>query len=273
MIHGKVTLKDKRNVARILSARAGAYDRLTPEALDTAANMTDEQIKDFLSAETEPEKLAPESVDVLKPGKTLPTDAEKLAEIVGGLADAYILKNNWEPEKISPLQWGAVCLTVGNFFRARSAFRGMPINPDTNKGIRERNAAESINAAAVADIIPLFLNLCYKYNKTPLICNFTDFCGLENDFLYTKTGPELTSERIGLKKKLEQMQADGLRMRTMDPKASPVGAIFLLKADHGLIEATKTIHEYERTGETAAALPVFGSDALLLSENDENGEK
>ena len=67
---------------------------------------------------------------------------------------------------------------------------------------------------------------------------------------------------------LEESQADGLRRRVLNPKESPIGAIFLLKADHGLVEAQKIQHEYIKTSETAAALPIFGADAPGLPEND-----
>lgn len=132
----RCTIKDRKAAARIISARAGAYDRMTPEALAAVGNMSDAEVLAFLDNELTPEKLDGATVEEIKPGKkTLPTDPEELAEVVGGLVDAYMLKNNWEAEKISPMQWASCCLMVGRFFSARSAFRGVDINPNTNKGI------------------------------------------------------------------------------------------------------------------------------------------
>ena len=78
----------------------------------------------------------------------------------------------------------------------------------------------------------------------------------------------MTSERDKLLQKLDKIQADGLRQRVINPKESPIGAIFLLKADHGLVEATKVQHEYIKNDGSAAALPVFGSDVAGLPENN-----
>ena len=265
----RCTLKDRKAAARIISARAGAYDRMTPEALAAVGNMSDAEVLAFLDQELTPEKLDGATVEEIKPGKkTLPTDPEELADVVGGLVDAYMLKNNWEAEKISPMQWASCCLMVGRFFSARSAFRGAEINPDTRKGIREINAAAGVDVDALAAVVPLWLDLCLKYNKTPLLSDFMYFSGVSVQWLYSVQ--EVNPKRVELKKKLEQIQADGLRKRTLDTKASPVGAIFLLKADHGLVEATKTIHEYEKPAGSAAALPVFAETAPGIPEKPEN---
>ena len=69
---------------------------------------------------------------------------------------------------------------------------------------------------------------------------------------------------------IEEKQADGLRRVVIDGRRSPVGPMFLLKADHGLIEATKVQHEYIKTVENVGSLPDFGNYAALT---DENGKK
>ena len=43
--------------------------------------------------------------------------------------------------------------------------------------------------------------------------------------------------------------------------------MFLLKADHGLIEATKVQHEYIKPEETGAALPDFGQFQEITDKN------
>jgi hypothetical protein len=71
---------------------------------------------------------------------------------------------------------------------------------------------------------------------------------------------------VELFKKIEQLQADGLRRRVINPKESPIGAIFLLKADHGLQETQKVTHEYIKNDGSAAALPVFGQNTEEIPE-------
>ena len=253
------TIKERKKAARILAAHAG-LEKINDEIIQQVGAMSDTEILKFLDNELRTpaggvEVLQPGSVEEIKPGE----DPENIYKIMVDTARAYIDKNNWDGEKISPLQWGAVCLYVGIF--CRSLFRGS----DNIKDVYG-NKQKAINAQAVAGAVPVWLSLCYEFNKAPLICNFCDFCGISQEWLLSGVTPEC----VQLHKMLEKIQADGLRQRVINPKESPIGAIFLLKADHGLVEATKVQHEYIKPSETAQALPVFGSfDALP----DENGQK
>lgn len=253
----KITARERKNAARILAARAG-LDSLTPEIIQTVANMADSEILQLFNDDltTAAAVLDPSEVDEIKPGTG--ADYEKIYSLLVDVANNYILSNNWDAEKITPLQWGSVCLQVGIFARSRSFFRGSDniLNIYGNKD-------KSIDAAAVADAVPVWLSLCYKYNKPPLICNFCDFCGISKEWLFSGVTPEC----VHLAKTLKDIQADGLRQRVVSPKESPIGAIFLLKADHGLIEATKTIHETAENTTRPDALPDFAAFS------DENGQK
>ena len=262
-IKRKCTLRERKQAARILAARDG-LNKLNDEIIKKVGDMSDADILTFLDNET---KTAAAAVEVLQPGSVEEIkpagggDYENIYNLLVDVANNYILSNNWDAEKISPLQWGSVCLTVGIFARSRSFFRGS----DNVKNFYG-NKDKSINAAAVAGAVPVWLSLCYKYNKAPLICNFCDFCGISQEWLFAG----VNSECIQLYKTLTQIQADGLRQRVINPKESPIGAIFLLKADHGLCEASTVRHEYIKTTDSAEALPVFGaSDALP----DKNGGK
>ena len=259
----KCTLKERKQVARILAAREG-LQKLNDDILQRVGSMSDDDIIRFLDDEImQPpagvEVLTPDTVDEIKPAP----DPDKMYKILADTARAYMNNNNWDGEKITPLQWGAVCLYVG--IHCRSLFRGVPINENTNKGIKEVNCIVGINAAAVAGAVPVWLSFCYEFNKPPLICNFMDFVGVSKEWLYMD-GCGVTSERMQLKKSLEAIQADGLRQRVINPKESPIGAIFLLKADHGLVEASRVQHEYIKADASGAALPVFGSDAVEIPE-------
>ena len=267
----KCTLKERRAVCKILAARDG-LERSNENIINKVAAMSDADILNFLDAETEKaaaniEILPAESVEVIAPGGG--SDYEKIYNTLVDIVKNYIAANNWDGEKITPLQWGACCMAAGRFARSRSWFRGIPENENTQKGIKEINAAKGIDAQAVAGALPVWLELCALYNKTPLKSDFMHFCGVYFDWLFDNRGG-VTSERASLLQKLDKIQADGLRARVINPKESPIGAIFLLKADHGLQETQKVTHEYIKSDNDAAALPVFGSfDGIT----DKTGEK
>lgn len=270
----KCTLKERRAVSRILAARDG-YERAQDKHIQAVGGMSDSEVLAFLDEDTQKaaaavEVLTPGSVEEITPGGG--SDYEKIYNTLVDIANNYILSNNWDGEKISPLQWGAVCMACGRFARYRSWFRGTPENESTHKGIKEVNAIKGIDAAAVAGAVPVWLELCSKYNKAPLKSDFLHFCGVAYDWLYDYRTPEgVTSERDKLLQKLDKIQADGLRHRVINPKESPIGAIFLLKADHGLVEAQTVRHEYIKSNETAAALPSFGDLPIIEDKNSENG--
>ncbi len=265
----KCTLKERRAVARILAARDG-FERAQDKHIKTVGNMSDAEILQFLDDDTQKaaaavEVLQPGSVEEIQPGGG--SDYELIYNNLIDIANNYIISNGWDGEKISPLQWGAVCMACGRFARSRSWFRGTPENENTQKGIKEINAQKGIDSAAVAGAVPVWLELCSKYNKAPLKSDFMHFCGIAFDWLYDyRSGDGVTSERDKLLQKLDKIQADGLRQRVINPKESPVGAIFLLKADHGLQETQKVTHEYIKNDGSAAALPVFGQNMEEITE-------
>lgn len=263
----RCTIKDRRRAAQIISAKAGSEHMITPEALAAVGNMSDSEVLAFLDDELKPQRLQGDAVEEIKPGDMPPDiyDPVVFYDAVSDVLGAYMLKNNFEGEKITPLQWGACCLAVGRWVRSRSLFRGS----DDIKNISDNNIkyvqADRLEAVA----LPAWVDFCYKFNKTPLMINFCDFCGVSYDWL-NKSMQDLSPACIHLRKKLHEIEGGGLRMRTINPKESPVGAIFLLKADHGLVEATKTIHEYEKPSGAAAALPVFAETVPGIPEKPEN---
>lgn len=264
----KCTLKERKQAARILSAREGAEKQITKTAAEIVGSMSDVEIIKFLdenakTAADAVEILTPENVEEIKPGAA----SEDLYSLCKNLVDSYITANGWDAEKITPLQWGACCLAVGRFFRSRSLLRGVPEDPNTNKGIKEINATNGLNTEALTAAAGAWLELCFKYNKTPLICDFCEFVAINKQSFYN-LGESVTPGRIDLYKRIKEIEADGLRRRVLDPKSPPIGAMFLLKADHGLVEATKVQHEYIKTEKTAAALPVWDDSGRLLPKND-----
>ena len=89
--------------------------------------MSDIEVLNFLDSEAAAaadavEVLTPGSVEEIAPGGG--SDYEKIYNTLVDVANTYIMSCGWDAEKISPLQWGSVCLQVGLFVRSRSWFRG-----------------------------------------------------------------------------------------------------------------------------------------------------
>ena len=260
------TIKERRAVADLLAIKAGRAAR-GPEDITAAANMSDAEIKQYLKDNTpaavvaDPEQkdnyiyLDKKEVDEIQPGGG---GSFELYDVAKNTIDNYITAQGWDPEKITPIQWGAVMMGCGRAFR--SLFRGSP-------DVTPNNRNKSINIDAAAAAVPVWLELCTIYNKVPFKSDFCAFVGMDSKTLYALG---VTPGSIDLNKRLDEINADYLRKRAIDPRVSPVGAIFLLKADHGLVEATKVQHEYIKDGQTGGALPDFGSFTAI---NDENGQK
>lgn len=263
-IKRKCTIKERRAAARILAARDNC-SRALDKHIQAVGAMSDLEVLNFLDNET---AAAADAVEVLTPGSveeiTPGGGPDDLYSLFDGLVSSYMAANNWDAEKISPLQWAACCLSVGRFVRSRSLFRFEQTNCIMSNNIK------ALDVNALARAAGAWLELCYKFNKTPLICDYCEFVGISKQAFYNlKDADGVTPESVDLFKMIEQKQADGLRRRVLNPKESPIGAIFLLKADHGLVEASKVQHEYIKSSETAAALPVFGSFDAITDENSE----
>lgn len=258
MIKKYVTIKERRQVSRILAAREG-LDKVNDDIIQQVGKMSDSDILLFLQQEGAEavEILQPESVEIIKPD-SVGWDPDALYNTLENIINAYLIKNNWDGEKISPLQWGAVCLCVGRWFAKNPILRGS----DSIKN-HYNNKDKYINVDAVGRVLPLWLDFCYKFNKAPLICNFCDFVNVSQDWLLHGVNPEC----IQLHKTLTQIQADGLRQRVINPKESPIGAIFLLKADHGLSETQTIKHEYLKAEITAESLPLWDDSGRLVDKN------
>ena len=260
----KITIKDRQRVARVLAARQGLA-HLNDEIISTVGNMSDLDILNFLSNELTPPAVEniTAAVDEIRPGDV--SRDPDLYKIASDIINNYMVSNNWTAEKITPLQWAACCMACGRFFNSRSWFRR------EQKNCIASNNMQEINIDAVAAAVPAWLALCYDFNKAPLICDFCEFCGISKEYIY-KSGSGVTSGGIHLVQKLQEIQADGLRRRVINPRENPVGAMFLLKADHGLVEASKVQHEYIKTDNKADLLPVFDDLPAIDDKNGKNND-
>lgn len=260
----RITLKEKLQVADLLAIRDG-YERRQEKHINEVAGMSDNEIIKILENETgDPSTVArlnPSDVDIINPETGAGGD---LFAVASSVIDSYLNKHNWDAEKISPLQWGAVCLACGRSFRSffRCEQKNGPIKGNYNY----------INVDRVADALPVWLELCITYNKVPLICNFCDFCGVSEEWLY-KFGSGVTSDGVDLVQKLHKIQENGLNQRILNPKENPVGAIFLQKAINGYSETKIVKYETSNGSTGAGSLPDFGNYKQIDAETEKNAEK
>ena len=244
----RATIKERRAVADILAIKEGHTQR-QQKHIDAAAALDDNDIFRILEENT------PAAVDVEEIGPDeLPADLYSVCDnIIREFCDKYGL----DAFKLSPLQWGAACSYVGRWFRSRSAFRV----PSSNF-IQGSN--KKIDAAAAADVVPVWRDLCNIYNQVPMMDHFARFCGLSIEWLYkVQAGDGVTSDDVQIFKMVKAVSRAGLNDRLVDAKGAQVGAIFYAKAVEGYQETTNINHTYENSNKTAAALPTFGGyDAL-----------
>lgn len=257
MINNKITVKERKRAADLLAIKAGRTRRNSDD-VSAAAAMSEDAIKELLKCD-DITPAAALQVDEIKPG-ALDASGDLFAlseDLIKNICDKYDLSAD-----MSPLQWSFVCSRVGSWFRSRSAFR------QEQKNCIASNNMQEFNIDALAAALPVWVDLCSLYNKIPFKTDFCAFVGMSHGALYKqKNNGVLTSGGVDLFKMLDDLNADGLRKKAVNPKESPIGAIFLLKADHGLVEAQKIQHEYIKTDASGAALPVFGADPVQIDEN------
>ena len=245
------TLKERRQVADLLAIKDGSETR-QPQHIEAAANMSDQEIKQYLR-----DNAPAVEVDEIKPGE-LPAD---LFGICNGLIIEFCTKFDIDKNNIAPLQWGAACSYVGQWFKSKNMFV-----TDSPNSIMSN--CKKINASAAAEVLPVWANLCGVYNKVPLQHDFANFCGLSWDWLYRleHNAQGVTADDINLYKRVREICRGGLDSRLIDGKQAPVGAIFYAKAKEGYQETQTIRHEYGKSDNNAAALPVFGDFNAIESE-------
>ena len=248
----RATIKERRAVADILAIKEG-YTQRQQKHIDAAAALSDSDIFRILEENT------PAAVEVEEIGPDeLPADLYSVCE---NIINEFCNKYGLDAFKLSPLQWGAACSSVGRWFRSRSAFRV----PSSNF-IQGSN--KKIDAAAVAGMVPVWRDLCGLYNQIPLIDDFCMLAGLSYEWLWKiKEGNGVTSDDIQLYKTIKDASRAGLNKRLVDSKGAQVGAIFYAKAVEGYQETTNINHTYENSNKTAAALPTFGAYDAIEDKN------
>ena len=254
----KATIKQRRAVADLLAVASGRKTRGAAD-LEKAGKMSDSEILQFLHDNT-PAAVEVEEIRPNENGATVPADAFGFCL---GLVNDFCDKFDIDKKTMSPLQWGACCSYIGRGFSSRSAFR-----VESDNFIKGSN--KKIDAQAVAELLPVWADLCGLLNKTPLPHDFANFCGLSWDWVYKleNNADGVTADDIGLYKRVLTICRGGLDSRLIDGKAAPVGAIFYAKAKQGYKESTTIQHEYINGAGSSATLPDFGSFKQLPDKSD-----
>lgn len=300
----KLYIKERRAACDLIAKKNGRAAR-TPEDVQTVANMSDDDIIKLLTAagfwdDTDADAVKEEKTPAAAPGPekiqnkkasekittaaASPVDPEQTSDIIKldaaaveelrpdgaplsgsdlynaaeNIINNYIIANNWDDKKITPTQWAACMLACGRAFR--SGFRVEQVNSIA------RNNIKQIDAQAVADAVPVWLEICYKYDKTPLISCFCYFVSVSDEWLY-KGLRGVTSGGVSVLALLKKTQENGLNYRILDDKKNSYGPIFLQKAINGYSETSIIKHETIKGADGSANLPDFGSFQALEDKN------
>ena len=109
-------------------------------------------------------------------------------------------------------------------------------------------------------LLPLWLYYCSTYDKAPMRADFGHFCGASLEWVYEQRPEMLTPERVGLTKKLVEIQEAGLSGLISDGTRNPTGAIAILNHYHGWTNTSVVVHTSDKQAIQAVNLPKLGQN-------------
>lgn len=182
-----------------------------------------------------------------------------LYDDIAALIDNYCRQQNiQEPSKMHPLQWQGVCYRVGESIKARGILRDRE---------REKTRGGIIyDGEKLVALLALYGVICADYKQVAFTFNFQRFAGVSREYFHDYMGQNLTSSRLGIVEKAQELQRASLVGAVTGGGSATVGNIFLSKALAGLQESTTVVHVSASAAPSVAALPVFGDDGALLEE-------
>ena len=182
-----------------------------------------------------------------------------LYDDIAALIENYCRQQNIpEPAKMHPLQWQGVCYRVGESIKARGILRDRE---------RERTRGGVIyDGEKLVALLALYGVICADYKQVAFTFNFQRFSGVSREYFNDYTGKGLTSSRVGIVEKAQDLQRASLVGAVTGGGSATVGNIFLSKALAGLQETVTIQHVSAASTPAAVALPVFGPDGGLLEE-------
>lgn len=186
-----------------------------------------------------------------------------ITDIEGWIKDFCISYNIDDSKKIDSRQWNAVCMVIGEHIKQSGILRD-----------REREAVEGgmrYSGEKLLAMLKVFEYICANYRQTAFSFLFPKFAGIPRNFFHDYEGRGLTSSRVQLVKKAEEIQNESIMNGIANGGGNAVPFIFLGKSVVGLQETTTVRHISDTTQErTAEALPDFGNMAAI--EDKQGGE-
>lgn len=148
----------------------------------------------------------------------------------------YYCKSHDIPDKkkIHPIEWRAVCMTIGSSIKAH----GLLLDRERNK----REGGNKYKPEKVLAILNIYDRICSEYKQTAFTHNFPPFAGVSREYFNDYNGKGLTSAQVGLKQKALEIQKASLVSTVNGGGSATVGNIFLSKALAGLQETSTVVH-------------------------------
>lgn len=207
------------------------------------------------------EPIQAETIGEAEEGQNLPED---FTEVIEAKIEEFRARDNIEDiSKISYLQWRAVCIFIGKAVQKSKVLE--------DKERERKEGGKIYNPEAVAELLKIYEYVCGRYNHAPAVCDFISFAGVSKEWFYDSQNNGLTSRRIEIRKKLEEVEASAQRARLLDGRGNPTSSIFYLKAKDGWTETpTETHHTIEITTKNplpSFALPDSGENTPFLPPN------
>lgn len=266
-----ITVKELIEVTKIISKNRGiTYEEAQQETVKIRGNellirSILEGNQAYFNGKQEPEEpkardsktgeaIQADIIGEAEEGKNLPED---FTEAIEAKIEEFRERDNIEDiSKITYLQWRAVCIFIGKAVQKSKVLE--------DKERERKEGGKIYNPDAVAELLKIYEYLCGRYNHAPSVCDFISFAGVSKEWFYDSRGQGLTSRRVEIRKKLEEVEASAQRARLLDGRGNPTSSIFYLKAKDGWTETpNETHHTIEIT--TKNPLPSF-----VLPESDGN---
>ena len=157
--------------------------------------------------------------------------------------------------KASALQWGAVCMFIGQYIKNNNIL--------LNKTRTAAQGSRVYDIEKILNLSDLWIYLCQKYGKIPLVNDFIYFAGISKKYFYGDNGHSvLTSAGGTLVKKLNDIQQTALASALTDSKENPTGRIYLTKALHGWSDSGGGQIMQEKPTQNNNALPLFDTPGI-----------
>ena len=158
-----------------------------------------------------------------------------LYDDIAALIENYCRQQNIpEPAKMHPLQWQGVCYRVGESIKSRGILRDRE---------RERTRGGVIyDGEKLVALLALYGVICADYKQVAFTFNFQRFAGVSREFFNDYCNRGLSSSRVGIVQKAQELQKASLAGAVTGGGSATVGNIFLSKALAGMSETVTIQH-------------------------------